>query len=139
VLDDLRNQAEARHLTFGPDPATHARNTLGGMIGNNSCGMHAEMAGKVEDNTLELEILTYDGLRMWVGPTSEAELERIIQEGGVRGAIYSRLKAVGDTYGDLIRQRFPRIPRLVSGYPLHQLLPEHGFDVARALVGTEGT
>src|SRR5678809_150012 len=139
VLDDLRNRAEERHLTFGPDPATHARNTLGGMIGNNSCGMHAQMAGKVEDNTLELEILTYDGLRMWVGPTSEAELERIIQEGGVRGEIYSRLKTVRDTYGDLIRQRFPRIPRLVSGYPLHQLLPEHGFDVARALVGTEGT
>ena len=139
VLDDLRNRAEERHLTFGPDPATHARNTLGGMIGNNSCGMHAQMAGKVEDNTLELEILTYDGLRMWVGPTSQAELERIIQEGGVRGEIYSRLKTVRDTYGDLIRQRFPRIPRLVSGYPLHQLLPEHGFDVARALVGTEGT
>ncbi len=139
VLDDLRNAAEARHLTFGPDPATHARNTLGGMIGNNSCGMHAQMAGKVEDNTLELEILTYDGLRMWAGPTSEAELARIIREGGVRGEIYSRLAAVRDSYGDRIRQRFPRIPRLVSGYPLHQLLPEHGFDVARALVGTEGT
>ena len=58
VLDDLRNQAETRHLTFGPDPATHDRNTLGGMIGNNSCGMHAQMAGKVEENTIELEILT---------------------------------------------------------------------------------
>src|SRR6185437_6678630 len=120
VLDDLRAAAETRHYTFGPDPATHNRNTLGGMIGNNSCGMHAQMAGKVEDNTLELEVLTYDGLRMWVGPTSEVELERIIQEGGVRGEIYSRLKAVRDTYGDRIRQRFPRIPRLVSGYPLHQ-------------------
>src|SRR5689334_490765 len=108
VLDDLRNRAEERHLTFGPDPATHARNTLGGMIGNNSCGMHAQMAGKVEDNTLELEILTYDGLRMWVGPTSEAELARIIQEGGVRGEIYTRLRTVRDTYGDRIRQRFPR-------------------------------
>jgi FAD/FMN-containing dehydrogenase/Fe-S oxidoreductase len=139
VLDDLRNAAEARHLTFGPDPATHERNTLGGMIGNNSCGMHAQMAGKVEDNTLELEILTYDGLRTWVGPTSDDELERIIQAGGVRGEIYSRLKAVRDTYGDRIRQRFPRIPRLVSGYPLHQLLPENGFNVARALVGTEST
>jgi FAD/FMN-containing dehydrogenase/Fe-S oxidoreductase len=139
VLDDLRNQAEARHLTFGPDPATHARNTLGGMIGNNSCGMHAQMAGKVEENTLELEILTYDGLRTWVGPTSDAELEAIIGAGGVRGEIYSRLKAIRDTYADEIRARFPKIPRLVSGYPLHQLLPEHGFNVARALVGTEST
>src|SRR5690242_9848033 len=61
VLDDLRHAAEARHLTFGPDPATHNRNTLGGMIGNNSCGMHAQMAGKVEENTVALDILTYDG------------------------------------------------------------------------------
>ena len=139
VLDDLRHQAEARHLTFGPDPATHSRNTLGGMIGNNSCGMHAQMAGKVEENTCELEILTYDGLRTWVGPVIDAELESIIGEGGVRGEIYSRLAAIRDRYADEIRKRFPHIPRLVSGYPLHQLLPEHGFNVARALVGTENT
>ena len=139
VLDDLRNQAEQRHLTFGPDPATHDRNTLGGMIGNNSCGMHAQMAGKVEENTIALEILTYDGLRTWVGPTSDDELERIIGDGGVRGEIYSRLAAIRDKYADEIRQRFPHIPRLVSGYPLQQLLPEHGFNVARALVGTEST
>ena len=139
VLDDLRNQAEERHLTFGPDPATHERNTLGGMIGNNSCGMHAQMAGKVEENTEALEILTYDGLRMWVGPTTDAELETIIAAGGRRGEIYSRLKHIRDTYADQIRKKFPHIPRLVSGYPLQQLLPEYGFNVARALVGTENT
>jgi FAD/FMN-containing dehydrogenase/Fe-S oxidoreductase len=139
VLDDLRHAAEERHLTFGPDPATHSRNTLGGMIGNNSCGMHAQMAGKVEENTIELEILTYDGLRTWVGPTSDEELERIIGEGGVRGEIYSRLAAIRDRYADEIRRRFPDIPRLVSGYPLQQLLPENGFNVAKALVGTEST
>jgi Fe-S oxidoreductase/FAD/FMN-containing dehydrogenase len=139
VLDDLRQQAEARHLTFGPDPATHNRNTLGGMIGNNSCGMHAQMAGKVEENTIELEILTYDGLRMWVGPTTDDEIENIIGDGGVRGEIYARLMAIRETYADEIRKRFPKIPRLVSGYPLQQLLPENGFNVARALVGTEST
>src|SRR6185437_14393562 len=139
VLDDLRNQAEARHLTFGPDPATHNRNTLGGMIGNNSCGMHAQMAGKVEENTIALEILTYDGERMWVSATPNEELERIREAGGVRAAIYSRLEAIRDRYADQIRARFPRIPRLVSGYPLQQLLPENGFNVARALVGTENT
>ena len=61
VLDDLRDAAEKRQMTFGPDPATHNHNTLGGMIGNNSCGMHAQMAGKTERNIDELEILTYDG------------------------------------------------------------------------------
>jgi FAD/FMN-containing dehydrogenase/Fe-S oxidoreductase len=139
VLDDLRHQAETRHLTFGPDPATHSRNTLGGMIGNNSCGMHAQMAGKVEENTCELEILTYDGLRMWVGPTTDDELGQIIAAGGVRGEIYVRLAHIRDTYADEIRRRFPHIPRLVSGFPLQQLLPENGFNVARALVGTENT
>jgi FAD/FMN-containing dehydrogenase/Fe-S oxidoreductase len=139
VLDDLRHKAEERHLTFGPDPATHNRNTLGGMIGNNSCGMHAQMAGKVEENTIELEILTYDGLRTWVGPTSDAELERIIAAGGRRGEIYEKLKSIRDRYAEDIRARFPDIPRLVSGYALQQLLPEHGFNVARALVGTENT
>ena len=139
VLDDLRNLAEQRQLTFGPDPATHARNTLGGMIGNNSCGMHAQMAGKVEENTIALEILTYDGERMWVGPTPDDELDRIRDAGGVRAAIYSRLEAIRDRYAHQIRARFPRIPRLVSGYPLQQLLPENGFNVARALVGTENT
>jgi FAD/FMN-containing dehydrogenase/Fe-S oxidoreductase len=139
VLDDLRDAAEERTLTFGPDPATHNRNTLGGMIGNNSCGMHAQMAGKVEENTEELEILTYDGLRMRVGPTSDEELETIISQGGRRGEIYARLRDLRDRYADQIRARFPHIPRLVSGYPLQQLLPENHFNVARALIGTENT
>ena len=139
VLDDLRSAAEDRHLTFGPDPATHNRNTLGGMIGNNSCGMHAQMAGKVEENTVALEVLTYDGERMWVGETPEPELARIIAGGGRRGEIYAKLRDIRDRYANAIRARFPKIPRLVSGYPLHQLLPEHGFNVARALVGTENT
>ena len=71
ILDHLRNAAEKHHLTFGPDPATHDRCTLGGMIGNNSCGVHSVMAGKTDDNIEELEILTYDVLRMKVGQTSE--------------------------------------------------------------------
>jgi FAD/FMN-containing dehydrogenase/Fe-S oxidoreductase len=139
VLDSLRNAAEKHHLTFGPDPATHDRCTLGGMIGNNSCGVHSVMAGKTDDNVEELEILTYDGLRMKVGQTSDADLEKIIAEGGRRGEIYAGLKRLRDTYSDLIRKRYPNIPRRVSGYNLNYLLPENGFNVARALVGSEGT
>ena len=72
VCDVLRNAAEEHGLTFGPDPSTHTQCTLGGMIGNNSCGAHSVMAGKTEDNIESLDVLTYDGLRMTVGPTSEA-------------------------------------------------------------------
>ncbi|HYM05037.1 MAG TPA: FAD-linked oxidase C-terminal domain-containing protein [Terriglobales bacterium] len=139
VLDHLRNAAEKHHLTFAPDPASHDRCTLGGMIGNNSCGVHSVMAGKTDDNIEALHVLTYDGLRLTVGKTSDAELEKIIHEGGRRGEIYAGLKQISDQYGDLVRQRYPNIPRRVSGYNLNYLLPENGFDVARALVGSEGT
>src|SRR6266540_3460305 len=139
VLDDLRNVAEQHNLTFGPDPATHNRCTIGGMIGNNSCGVHALMAGKTVDNIDELEVLTYDGLRLRVGATSDDELTRIINEGGRRGDIYRRLRAIRDKYGDEIRKRYPKIPRRVSGYNLDSLLPEDGFNVAKALVGSECT
>src|ERR1700692_1410432 len=139
VLDNLRNAAEKHHLTFGPDPATHDRCTLGGMIGNNSCGAHSVMAGKTDDNIEELEILTYDGLRMKVGATTSKELKRSCAEKSRRGEIYTKLQGIAGTYGDLVRQRFPNIPRRVSGYNLNYLLPENGFNVARSLVGSEGT
>jgi FAD/FMN-containing dehydrogenase/Fe-S oxidoreductase len=139
ILDHLRSAAERHHLTFAPDPATHDRCTLGGMIGNNSCGVHSVMAGKTDDNIESLDILTYDGVRMTVGATASEDYERIIREGGRRGEIYAGLKSLAAKYGDLVRQKFPNIPRRVSGFNLNHLLPENGFHVARALVGSEGT
>ena len=139
VLDRLRDAAELHQLTYGPDPATHSRCTLGGMIGNNSCGVHGLMAGKVVDNVESLDIVLYDGTRMTVGRTSDADLERLIRAGGRIGSIYEGLARIRDTYSSEIKKRFPRIPRRVSGYNLDELLPESGFHVARALVGSEGT
>ena len=139
VCDALREAAEAHGLTFAPDPATHSRCTLGGMIGNNSCGPHSVMAGTTVQNIERLEVLTYDGARFWCGPTSDSEFQRIISEGGRRAEIYSRLKKIARTYAEHIRSGFPKIRRRVSGYNLDQLLPENGFNVARALVGSEGT
>jgi FAD/FMN-containing dehydrogenase/Fe-S oxidoreductase len=151
VLDTLRAAAEKHHLTFGPDPATHDRCTLGGMIGNNSCGVHSVMAGKTDDNIEQLEILTYDGARLKVGadliepcgdgrPRLSGGPEVSGRTDSARAAqIYAGLKQIAAAYGDLVRQRFPKIPRRVSGYNLNYLLPENGFHVARALVGSEGT
>jgi len=139
VLDHLRNRANEFGLTFGPDPSTHEYCNLGGMIGNNSCGVHSMMAGRTVDNVLELDILTYDGHRMTVGLTSDEEFAKIIRAGGRRGEIYSSLLALRDEYADLFRKRYPNIPRRVSGYSLDELLPDHGFNVARSLVGAEGT
>jgi FAD/FMN-containing dehydrogenase/Fe-S oxidoreductase len=139
VLDTLRASAEQHALTFGPDPSTHSRCTLGGMIGNNSCGTHSLLAGKTVDNIEELRILLYDGTELTVGPTSDADLAQIVSAGGRRAAIFSTLRAIAANHGDRIRAGFPKIPRRVSGYNLEDLLPENGFNVARALVGSEGT
>ncbi len=144
-LDDLREAAKKKGLTFGPDPATHNHNALGGMLGNDSCGTHSLLAAKhgmgyrTADNTYELEILTYDGVRMRVGETPDDKLEQLISQGGRIGEIYGKLKALREKYGDEIRRRYPNLPRRVSGYNLEYLLPEHKCHVARALVGSEGT
>lgn len=146
VLDEMRGATEREAgLTFGPDPATHSHCAIGGMLGNNSCGTHSVMSqfygygARMSDNTRSLTIMTYGGVKMEVGPTSESELAEIIAAGGERGEIYRRLRDLRDHYAELIREKFPRIPRRVSGYDLPALLPENGFNVAQALVGSEGT
>src|SRR5690606_14379013 len=146
VLDSMRHATENQvGLTFGPDPATHDHCTLGGMLGNNSCGVHSVMSqfegygARTSDNVESMTILTYDGVKMKVGPTPDEELENIIREGGRKGEIYQKLKDFRDKYAGLIRDKFPNIPRRVSGYNLPELLPENGFNVARALVGSEST
>jgi len=139
VLDRLQDAARPHGLAFGPDPATHSHCTLGGMIGNNSCGIHSVLAGKTVDNVLSMEVLTWDGHVMEVGPTPADELGRILEGGGRRAEIYRDMKEIVDGNAKRIRAEYPDIPRRVSGYNLDELLPERGFDVARALVGSEGT
>ncbi len=139
VLDRVREAAERHHLTFAPDPATHSRCTIGGMIGNNSCGTHSVMGGLTANNIRSLDVLLYDGTRMTVGAATEDEVAAIIGRGGRAAQIYAGMRRLRDQYGDEIRRRFPKIPRRVSGYNLDELLPESGFNVARALVGSEGT
>ena len=139
VIDRLRDAAEVHRLTFGPDPATHSHCTVGGSVGNNSCGVHALMNGKTVDNVDELEVLTYDGVRLRLGPTGEAELAEVRRRGGRPAAIYQGLADLRDRHATEIRARYPDIPRRVSGFNLDELLPERGFHLARALVGTEST
>src|SRR5215831_11920067 len=141
ICDTLRNAAKPHTLTWGPDPATHDHCTFGGMLGNNSCGVHAQMAGKAEENVLSMDILLYDGTQMTVGWMNEEELAAKIARGDREGSVYAQLKSLRDRYGKLIRGKYPRIPRRGSGKNLDALTPgEDGrFNVARALVGTEST
>jgi len=145
ALDHLRSATTKEGLTFGPDPGTHRTCTLGGMIGNNSCGVRSVLSdfygpGPTTAHNIDtLDIVTYRGLRMRVGATSDADYERIINAGGPVADIYRRLKDLQTRYADLIRRDFPAIPRRVSGYNLPALLPENGFNIARAVVGSEST
>jgi FAD/FMN-containing dehydrogenase/Fe-S oxidoreductase len=139
VLDELNRQLAPTGLRFGPEPATHMNCTLGGMIGNNSCGATAQRTGKVVDNIRSLDVLLYDGTRFTCGATTDGDYRRIEGRGDRRAEIYRTLRRWREEYADEVRERYPDIPRRVSGYNLDSLLPEHGFDVAGLLVGSEST
>ena len=131
IVQARLHQVAAEHgLRFGPDPSTRTRATLGGMIGNNACGSRALGYGRTSDNVLGLDVVTGTGERLRLGD---------VPGGGGGSALLERLRSL--VAGDLalIRTEFGRFGRQVSGYSLEHLLPEKGFDVARALVGSEGT
>ncbi|HEY1684671.1 MAG TPA: FAD-binding and (Fe-S)-binding domain-containing protein [Tepidisphaeraceae bacterium] len=145
VLDDLRKAAKKQGLNFAPDPETHSHCTLGGMLGNNSCGVHSLMAKnnglglRTSDNTHELTVVTYRGDQMRLGETPQDLLDKILREKTPQTEIYAKLLALRDQYADRIRTGFPKLGRRVSGYNLDELLPENNFNTARALVGSEST
>ncbi|HEY9243725.1 MAG TPA: FAD-linked oxidase C-terminal domain-containing protein [Streptosporangiaceae bacterium] len=148
INEELNRHTGQYGMIFGPDPSTHSRCVIGGNIGNNSCGIHSvqsQLYGpgpRTSDNTHALEVVTYDGARFWVGNDEESRLGEIIAAGGRKGEIYAALRDLRDKYADQIRAGFrpvTEVPRRVSGYNLDELLPERGFNVARALVGTEST
>jgi FAD/FMN-containing dehydrogenase/Fe-S oxidoreductase len=145
ILDDLRHAAERYGLTFGPDPSTHNHCTLGGMIGNNSCGVHSVMAQfygpgpRTSDSVEALDVLTYDGVRMAIDATLGLEPDRWSGLPGRGAAILDDLRHLVDRHAAEIRTGMPDIPRRVSGYNLTALLAENGFNIAHALVGSEST
>ena len=131
VVQSSLQAAAARHgLRFGPDPSTHNRATLGGMIGNNACGSRALGYGRTSDNVLGLDVVTGAGERLLLGSMAGS---------GTSSGLVEGLHALADANLAVLRTEFGRFGRQVSGYSLEHLLPERGFDVARALVGSEGT
>lgn len=125
VLDRLQAAAAPHGLRFGPDPSTHGRCTLGGMIGNNSCGAHSVAWGTTADSVRDLSVLTARGERSRLGRDWSGAPE------GLRTLVEGELAR--------LRTGFPELPRRISGYALDALLPEHGADVARSFCGSEGT
>jgi len=133
VLADLQRAAAPHGLRFGPDPSTHNRCTLGGMIGNDACGSRALGYGRTADNVESLSLVT--------GTTAELSVSRhdgLLSSLNFDGPLAALHRLVDDDLA-ILRTEFGRFQRQISGYPLHHLLPENGFDLTRALIGTEGT
>ncbi|MBP2365675.1 FAD-binding and (Fe-S)-binding domain-containing protein [Pseudonocardia parietis] len=127
VCDAVRDAGKPHGLTFGPDPSTHNRCSIGGMIGNNACGSHSVAWGKTVDNVRSLDVLTYRGERITLGGS-----------GTETGALPDALRALGAEMADDVAKHVPELTRRVSGYNLDQLVPGQ-VNLAKALVGTEGT
>ncbi|MFI7015622.1 FAD-binding and (Fe-S)-binding domain-containing protein [Streptomyces sp. NPDC050164] len=125
VLDRLQEAAAPHGLRFGPDPSTHSRCTLGGMIGNNSCGSHSVAWGTTADSVRELDVVSARGRRLRLGQDWAGAPD------GLRDLVDGELAR--------LRTGFPELPRRISGYALDALLPERGADVARSFCGSEGT
>src|SRR5450759_4750452 len=156
VLTDLTGAAAAYGLTFGADPSSASRATLGGMIANNACGSHSVAWGTTADNLSGLEVLLSDGTLMNLTTPPGAMLERggpggmavlddlarlrlLAARPGREGEIHRGLQSIAARDALLISRRFSGLRRRISGYPLDRLLPSHGYDVARFLSGTEGS
>lgn len=135
IQAQLQRAAAPHGLRFGPDPSTHNRATIGGMIGNNACGSRALGYGRTSDNVVGLDLLTGDGTQMSVGHTGGGPAD-VPGQGGI---LLDELRALVGDHLEIIRTKLGQFSRQVSGYSLEHLLPERGFDVARALVGSEGT
>lgn len=126
ICDTLRDAATPYGLTYGPDPSTHSRCTIGGMVANNACGSHSVAYGTAAENLLEVTLMLGDGREVTFGPDGCDDLE-----------IDAALRELADTHAELIGKELGRFPRQVSGYGLHYLL--HDFDTAKAVAGSEGT
>jgi len=134
VVQSSLQAAVARHgWRFGPDPSSHNRATIGGMIGNNACGSHALAYGRTSDNVLGLDVLAGSGHRLRLGSLSGAN------SGDHESGPVSELRRLIGAHLATVRTEFGRFGRQISGYALEHLLPERGFDVSKALVGSEGT
>jgi FAD/FMN-containing dehydrogenase/Fe-S oxidoreductase len=128
ICDQLRTAASEFGLTYGPDPSTHSRCTIGGMVANNACGSHSIAWGSSADNLVSLTVMLADGreVDLYQGGTSDEQLTFALTD-------------LRDRYLAMLRTELGQFPRQVSGYGLHHLLSENGFDAAKAFAGSEGT
>ena len=139
VLDVLNHELRGTGLLFSPDPSTSNRGNIGGALGNNSCGAHSIMWGKTVDNVHEMDVVLSDGQTTRFSQLDGSALETRMRASGLEGDIYRKLFEIGDANRDEILARYPKIQRRVSGYNLDEFVGGSDFNMARFVVGSEGT
>ncbi len=139
ILDELNHHLAPHNMLFTPDPSTSSRGNVGGALGNNSCGAHSILWGKTVDNVLELDTVLSNGETARFAALDGAQLEDKMRGTGLEGEIYRRLPAIGEEHRTEIIDRYPKIQRRVSGYNLDEFVGGSDLDMARFVVGSEGT
>jgi FAD/FMN-containing dehydrogenase/Fe-S oxidoreductase len=139
VHDVLGAHLRPHRLRFGPETATSNRANLGGMIGNNSAGARSLVYGKTVDNVHEVKVVLSDGSPATFGWVSRKDLAAKCRGDSLEAAIYRKALELADAHRDEIKSRYPKIPRRVSGYNLDELLSPEGVNLAKLVVGSEGT
>ena len=139
VLDELNRHLAPQGLQYAPDPTTSNRACVGGGIGNNTCGSHSVIYGKTVDHVLELRAVLSDGSQAHLRPLVEGELEAKLARGGLEAGIYGEVRRIASENRDEIVARYPKIMRRVSGYNLDDYLGDGPMNLARMVVGSEGT
>jgi FAD/FMN-containing dehydrogenase/Fe-S oxidoreductase len=140
VLTELNKQAARHGLLYGIDPSTQNRATIGGGVGNNSCGAHSIVYGKTIDNVLSVDAVLADSTLTTFSELDGPELAAKMDLPGLEGEVYRELRRIGVEQAEEIERRFPKIMRRVSGYNLDDFVHDSGpMDVARMVVGSEGT
>jgi FAD/FMN-containing dehydrogenase/Fe-S oxidoreductase len=140
VLAELNKQIARHGLLYGIDPSTQNRATIGGGVGNNSCGAHSIVYGKTIDQVVELQAVLSDASLVQLAQLDGVALEAKLRQDGLEGDLYRELRRIGVAQHEEIERRFPKIMRRVSGYNLDDFTNDGGpMDVARMVVGSEGT
>ncbi len=139
VLDELNRHLRPHGMMFAPDPSTSDRATVGGAVGNNSCGAHSILWGKTIDNVIELDVVLSNGDTARFGTLDREHGEAKMRGDGLEGGIYREIFAIGEANRDEVLARYPKIIRRVSGYNLDEFVRDGDFNMARFVVGSEGT
>ena len=139
VLDRLNHEVRDTGLFFAPDPATSNRSNVGGAIGNNSCGSHSILYGKTIDHIIELETVLSNGEPARLGPLTPSQLETRLHGEGLEGDIYRNVREIARENAAEVERRYPNVMRRVGGYNLDQLMDDNDFNLAKMIVGSEGT